>query len=260
MARRDRDLAQSARFELRVEGDPPTVVKRGDADRIAREAVALKEMAATDLAPPLIGSADGELRSGLVDGRPRRIARLRAADAVALGRAVRRVHDQRRTATGGLHTWTRRVRSLRAYATGRMRDLLPLPADIAAWAEPVTRFRPVLPDDPLPFRMLHGDLTEQNILWTPDPVLIDWEFWRMGDPAEDLASLIALNTAPRRVADAILTGYGQPGMDVRVEAWLAPITLDAGIWYLRQGDTATANELLTRARALSDARPAPRGG
>lgn len=254
MARRDRQLLQSTRFELLVEGDPPSVVKRGDPDRTAREAAALREMTATGLAPALLSAAPGEVRCQLVDGRPRRLGRLRPTDAQALGAALRRVHDQRRTATGGLHTWPRRVRSLRAYATWRMRDLYPLPPQIAAWAEPVAaRFRPVGDPDPLPFRMLHGDLMEQNILWTPRPVFIDWEFWRMGDPAEDLASLVALNEMPRRVRDGILAGYGDAGMQPRMDAWLAPIALDAGVWFLRNGDSDAADQMFARARAFADA-------
>jgi len=261
MSGRDRQIVGSGRFELTLERDPPAVVKRGEPDRIAREAAALREMTATGLAPALLDVEDDTVRCGLVDGRARRIARLRPADAMALGAALRRVHDQRRTATGGLHTWSRRVRSLRAYATRRMRDLMPLPERIADWAVPlVERFRPLPTDDPLPFRMLHGDLMEQNILWTPSPVFVDWEFWRMGDPAEDLASVIALNDAPRRVRAGILDGYGDPEMGPRVDAWLAPIALDAGIWFLRHGDDAAAELMLDRARSLRNAPPGAPGG
>lgn len=35
--------------------------------------------------------------------------------------------------------------------------------------------------------LLHGDPVAGNILWTPDPILIDWEYARIGDPADEIA-------------------------------------------------------------------------
>jgi thiamine kinase-like enzyme len=35
--------------------------------------------------------------------------------------------------------------------------------------------------------LLHGDVGAGNIIWRPLPTLIDWEDWRIGDPAEEIA-------------------------------------------------------------------------
>jgi thiamine kinase-like enzyme len=36
--------------------------------------------------------------------------------------------------------------------------------------------------------LLHGDVAGGNILWTPGPVLIDWEYARLGDAADEVAT------------------------------------------------------------------------
>ena len=50
--------------------------------------------------------------------------------------------------------------------------------------------------------LLHGDIASGNILWSPDPGLIDWEYTRLGDPADEIAYLFDQNglTPPRRQA------------------------------------------------------------
>ncbi|HMO01031.1 MAG TPA: phosphotransferase [Miltoncostaeaceae bacterium] len=101
-----------------------------------------------------------------------------------------------------------------------------------------------------PFAFLHGDLVAANVLWPPQggPVLIDWEFQRMGDPAEDLAYLAELNALPDAVLAAVLEGYGEPGVAARVEGWRGLVAADAGAWYLGQGMRAEAERMLARAR------------
>jgi thiamine kinase-like enzyme len=89
-----------------------------------------------------------------------------------------------------------------------------------------------------------------NVLWPADgPVLIDWEFHRMGDPAEDLAYLAELNGLPDDVVSRVLEGYGAPGMAARVEAWRGLVAADAGGWYRAQGMHEEAGRMLARARA-----------
>ena len=48
--------------------------------------------------------------------------------------------------------------------------------------------------------LLHGDIGPGNVLWGPDPVLIDWEYTRLGDPADEIAYLFDQNalTEPQR--------------------------------------------------------------
>ena len=79
-------------------------------------------------------------------------------------------------------------------------------------------------------------------------MLIDWEFARMGDPAEDLAYLAELNGLPDAVLGAVLEGHGTPGMAARVEGWRGLVAADAGGWYLAQGMEADAERVLARAR------------
>ena len=85
-------------------------------------------------------------------------------------------------------------------------------------------------------------------MWAPDgPALIDWEFCRLGDPAEDLAYLAELNGLPGTVLAGVLAGYGLPGMGARVEAWRGLVAADAGAWYLGQGMGDDAAAMLARA-------------
>ena len=55
--------------------------------------------------------------------------------------------------------------------------------------------------------LLHGDIGPGNVLWSPDPAMIDWEYTRLGDPADEIAYLFDQNglTAPRR--EAFWRGY-----------------------------------------------------
>lgn len=48
--------------------------------------------------------------------------------------------------------------------------------------------------------LLHGDVAGGNIFWTPEPVLIDWEYARIGDAADEVAYIFNQNgfTEPQR--------------------------------------------------------------
>jgi aminoglycoside phosphotransferase (APT) family kinase protein len=53
--------------------------------------------------------------------------------------------------------------------------------------------------------LLHGDVAGGNIIWTSDPVLIDWEYARVGDPADEVAYVFARPARlHRRTADRVL--------------------------------------------------------
>jgi aminoglycoside phosphotransferase (APT) family kinase protein len=87
--------------------------------------------------------------------------------------------------------------------------------------------------------LLHGDIGPGNILWSPDPVLIDWEYTRLGDPADEIAYLLDQNglTAPRR--EAFWTGYrestsSQPRLAHiarRVDWWERLTLLGSTLWW-----------------------------
>ena len=62
--------------------------------------------------------------------------------------------------------------------------------------------------------LLHGDVAGGNLLWSPMPVLIDWEYARMGDAADEVAYIFNQNELS--VADrlAFWRGYLQgPGLE-----------------------------------------------
>jgi aminoglycoside phosphotransferase (APT) family kinase protein len=167
---------------------------------------------------------------------------------------LREVHGARRAGAGGLWWWRAPARSLAAYREGRVRD-----AEAALAGTPDAGLPRRLAAGPAPpgdgFALLHGDLVAANVLWPPGggPVLIDWEFHRMGDPAEDLAYLAELNGLPDAVLAAVLEGHGTPGLGGRVEGWRGLAAADAGAWYLAQGMGDEARRMLARARGRAAA-------
>jgi hypothetical protein len=244
----------SGRHGLRVvDGSPPVVVKLGPPESIAREARGLRLAQAAPCAARFAGTSPGELRTLLVEGAPRTAGALGPGDAVALGRAVRQAHDVRRTRSGGLPSWRSRARDLAAYRRRRAADAIAAAGPDASLAALVVASLPPLApvSSPASFRLLHGDLTLENVVWDPAPRLVDWEFWRIGDPAEDLAYLVEVNALPAPLEAAVLDGYDAPDVAARIDAWRGLCALDAGLWYRDAGDGLRARRLLRRASALA---------
>ena len=90
--------------------------------------------------------------------------------------------------------------------------------------------------------LLHGDVAGGNILWAPHPVLIDWEYARLGDPADEVAYIFGqhgLNAAQRA---AFWRGYQQrtPSQErlqhlVHRASWWEPGTLlGSALWWLER--------------------------
>lgn len=229
------------RFSVVIgEGGAPRVEKRGDADALAREAAALAAVAGRPWAPALIRHEPGLLVTARIPGGARDLARFGRDDALRLGAVLREVHGVRDAPAGvAAYRARRAVDAARALAGTPDAGLA---GRLARW--PVA-------DGPLAF--LHGDLVAANVLWPPGggPVLIDWEFHRMGDPAEDLAYLAELNALPGAALDAVLEGYDAGGMAARVEAWRGLVAADAAGWYLAHGMPDAAAPLLARARELA---------
>lgn len=242
-----RTPAGGGRFDITVAGD--TVTKRGDPRALAREAAGLRRAAGLDLAPRLLRAGRGVVVSARIDGAERRLDTLRRTDAQALGQALRRLHEGRRCATGGLPHWPSRARSLTSYRRRRADDTLAAAERHRELAERILAGLPAIDEHRAaqPFRLVHGDLVASNILWTPTPHLIDFEFWRMGDPAEDLAYLVEVNALPHEAVTALLEGYANASVAYRVDAWRALCALDAGLWYRNAGQPHRAAELVARA-------------
>ena len=213
------------------------VAKRGDPAALGREAAALAAVAGRPWAPGVIRHEPGLLVTERVPGTPRDVAALGEDDARRLGAVLREVHDVRGAPSG-----------VRAYREGRIRD-----AEAALAGTPDAGLpRQVAGGPPAEgsLAFLHGDLVAANVLWPPEggPVLVDWEFARMGDPAEDLAYLAELNGLPDATLGAVLEGHGTPGMAARVEGWRGLVAADAGGWYLAHGMDADGERMLARAR------------
>lgn len=98
------------------------------------------------------------------------------------------------------------------------------------------------------YSQLHGDASAGNILWHGDGVwLLDWEYARQGDPAEELAYLLTEQSFPDEridvLRDAYLAAGGLPGVWERLPAYLPLVVLDSALWwadYLRARDIEPA--------------------
>jgi aminoglycoside phosphotransferase (APT) family kinase protein len=179
-----------------------------------------------------------------------------------LGRLVRWLHVQ---SVDDFGDWVPGGMGFSAYVQERWQDHVvarlgairdPLPnllqkrlraaVDVAADAvEELKRLAAVAADDRLV--LLHGDISGANLLWAPEPVLIDWEYARLGDPADEVAYVFTQNALTDFQQNAFWRGYSKPrpptkASDVieRVRHW-KPITLVGSIlWWLDAWSRAEA--------------------
>lgn len=93
-----------------------------------------------------------------------------------------------------------------------------------------------------PLSLLHGDIGPGNVLWNPDPCLIDWEYTRLGDPADELAYTFDQNALTPSQCRAFWDGY-RHGMDggsrpahiIERVAWWEPVTLlGSALWWVER--------------------------
>ena len=219
----------------------PCAVKVADPARTAREAGVLAALAGFGVAPRLIAAGGGVLVSECVPGSAREATAWTDDDAVAVGRLLRRVHDQAPLAAAGE---PRRV---------------PLPADELAGAPalvPPGLAREVIGRVPVRSGsvavLLHGDPWSGNVVWADNgPLLVDWEFARTGERAEDLAYLAAMDRLPPWVLDAVLAGYGADAAAAEhVQAWRPFMAAWCAVWYARCGDADRSERLAAHAAEL----------
>jgi aminoglycoside phosphotransferase (APT) family kinase protein len=136
-----------------------------------------------------------------------------------LGAAVRRTHS---IPVDDLALVLRAAPDLSTYVENRGHSMLarmplvqdPLPEavqrrfrDVAAWAQQAIDRLRVTEDAGTPV-LLHGDVSAGNVLWTPQPVLIDWEYARIGDPADETGYVFGQNAFAPDQREGFWRGYG----------------------------------------------------
>jgi aminoglycoside phosphotransferase (APT) family kinase protein len=103
--------------------------------------------------------------------------------------------------------------------------------------------------------LLHGDVAAGNIIWAPEPVLIDWEYARLGDPSDEVAYVFSQNILTTAQRKAFWRGYRRC-MDPRRHlkhlvdrvGWWEPMTLLGSVlWWVdmwsRRADADTVGEV-----------------
>jgi hypothetical protein len=232
------------------DGDPPLATKTGPAGPLAREAAALRLLAAVPGVPRLVRHAPGLLVSTRLPGAPANLAGAAPADLGRLGALLAAIHAAAVPAPGV-------APSPAAHARARARDA----AALAAAAGLAVPAPPPPPAGPGPLRPVHGDLVAANVVWGPGgPGLVDWEFWRWGDPAEDLAYLAEVNGLDARALATVAAGHGDPAAAARVDGWRPVVALEAGAWWHREGRHDLAAPLLRRAGVSRTSGPSGRTG
>lgn len=263
-ARAARPLASSARSRVWALTGPDgrvRVVKLTDPHAARREARSLTLLTGTGLAPALIAHGDGVLVSAHHPGVSEPLTARPIADAARVGALLARVHAHQRHPTGSWDGWDHPAHSLGDYRRRRADQIRALwseshpPIPASASSEP-----PVEEDSPgrrdRPFAFVHGDAWSGNILWQAvgEPLLVDWEFQRFGDPSEELAYLAALDDLDDARVEALLAGYGRPQLAPLVAWWRPRLAGENAAWFARVGETTRAADLVAQLRRLSASR------
>jgi aminoglycoside phosphotransferase (APT) family kinase protein len=111
---------------------------------------------------------------------------------------------------------------------------------------------PHTPAEAPAFTLVHGDVWGGNVVWQGErPTLVDWEFQRVGDPAEDLAYAVAMDDMPDALIVALLKGYGRPDLLGVVRWWRPLLAAGCARWYADEGDSERAATLTAQALRLT---------
>lgn len=232
---------------------------RDERERAEREAMVLQSLRG-DGAPQLfdvrLSSPWFEtpvLSMQFVPGHSLKLASATSADIERLGSLVASVHGQ---SVDDLADCFADAGTILSYADGRLQHILhglpwaraPLPVLLR---DGLQRAADVIKSDwndrrdAENFRtgeklaLLHGDIALGNVLWGPDPVLIDWEYARLGDPADEIAYLFDQNGLATAQREVFWRGYrAQVGSDASLADtmaranWWEPLTLlGSTLWW-----------------------------
>lgn len=249
-------------------GDPHDVVVRAalgndDHERAqgAREAAVLDKVQGVaaprlhDFRPTSAWFDAPTMCMDFVPGRHRQLAVVGPADVERLGSVVGWVHER---PVDELRARLPEPRPDTTYRDGRIEQVLgylpsardPLPVAVqdrlkqtslfVQGSLEATRDDPAFTDErPV---LLHGDVASGNVIWSPTPVLIDWEYARLGDPADEIAYTFSQNGLDPTQRDAFWNGYRHsigphfPLADLvdRVRWWEPVTLLGSALWWIER--------------------------
>lgn len=196
-----------------------------------------------------------------LQGRPLDVTTLRPGPGLAasIGRALAAVHELPAATVdaAGLPVY-----DAESYRTRRLSELDAAAASGYVPAVLMRRWERALEDVSLwRFRAtpVHGDLAAEHVLVANDEVrgIVDWSEAHVGDPAEDLAWLVA--AAPERALDAVLESYSlartERGDDHLLERATLVSELALARWLLhgvRTGDREVVDDAAQMLAELAD--------
>jgi Ser/Thr protein kinase RdoA (MazF antagonist) len=250
------DVTQDVVVRVAFGGEAP------DRAQAEREAAALKAVAG--VAGPVLYDFRQTTRwfetpamcMQCLPGRQRRLSSTTPREIARLAAVLAWVHDR---PTGDLVESLGGTGDVAAYAHGRLRSITatlswardPLPAAfqaqlrhaadrLAASLEGARAADWFRTGEPL--RLLHGDVADANVLWGREPALIDWEYTRLGDAADEIAYLFDQNGLTQPQRDAFLERYRQTagsaaGLDHLLDRirWWEPVTLlGSALWWVER--------------------------
>lgn len=215
--------------------------KTGPSVPLAREAAALRDLAGLPGVPRVLAAGVGRLETVRLPGAPRAASRVSREGWGLLGALLYRVHHHGPTAQTGEVPQGDRLVPADATEFAALRVAAVRDAAVAAGLDIPLALPAACPR----FVRVHGDLTVGNIVWDGDvPGLVDWEFSRFGDPAEDLAGLVAVNRLGRPARAVVRVGYGDDDTWARVAGWEPVVRLEAAAWWRAHGRDDLAARVL----------------